>query len=27
MLLDRLRRTQSNAEFLMAITKSMPAQE
>jgi transcription termination factor Rho len=24
MLLDRLRRTQSNAEFLMAITKSMP---
>ena len=27
MLLDRLRRTQSNAEFLMVITKSMPAQE
>ncbi len=27
MLLDRLRRTQSNAEFLMAITKSMPAQD
>ena len=27
MLLDRLRRTQSNAEFLMAITKSMPSQE
>jgi len=27
MLLDRLRRTQSNAEFLMAITKSMPSQD
>ena len=25
MLLDRLRKTQSNAEFLMAITKSIPA--
>jgi len=27
MLLDRLRKTQSNAEFLMAITKSIPAQD
>ena len=25
MLLDRLRKTQSNGEFLMAITKSVPA--
>ena len=25
MLLDRLRKTQSNAEFLMAITKTIPA--
>ena len=25
MLLDRLRKTASNAEFLMAITKSIPA--
>ena len=25
MLLDRLRKTGSNAEFLMAITKSIPA--
>jgi len=27
MLLDRLRKTQSNAEFLMAITKTIPAQD
>jgi transcription termination factor Rho len=27
MLLDRLRKTQSNAEFLMAITKSIPTQD
>ncbi|MCW2812486.1 MAG: rho [Friedmanniella sp.] len=27
MLLDRLRKTQSNGEFLMAITKSIPANE
>jgi transcription termination factor Rho len=27
MLLDRLRKTQSNTEFLMAITKSIPAQD
>jgi transcription termination factor Rho len=27
MLLDRLRKTQSNGEFLMAITKSIPAQD
>jgi len=26
-LLDRLRKTQSNAEFLMAITKSIPTQD
>ena len=25
MLLDRLRKTQSNGEFLMAITKTIPA--
>ncbi len=27
MLLDRLRKTQSNAEFLMAITKTIPSQD
>ena len=27
MLLDRLRKTQSNTEFLMAITKTIPAQD
>ena len=26
-LLDRLRKTQSNAEFLMAITKTIPSQD
>jgi transcription termination factor Rho len=27
MLLDRFRKTQSNTEFLMAITKTMPTRE